>query len=340
MTSTADLAVIGSGSLARAVCCSLAVAARDPLRITVLGRSERSAGEVAYLGQTRSRLSGAPVRFEARPLSDLEIQRPDVALVCASEHSPWEKTSAPSAWTELIAAAGFGITLPLQATLALRVRLALPDALVVNACFPDAVNPLLKAYGAPVFCGVGNVAIIAASLAAALDVQPERLQLLAHHSHLHGQANPDDQPLAWLDGEQLSDVGQTLAAQHRPPGAQLNLVTGHSAALLLLGILRGNTGRVNVPGPLGLPGGYPSEIKGSEIALDLPPGWSETDAVAFNQRAAHADGVVVGDEAVRFTPRAQAALREVAPKLCDGFAPSELLQAAQLVRELRDRLRQ
>ncbi len=334
MTSTADLAVIGSGSLSRAVCCSLAVAASHPLRVTVHARSPQKADEVVYLAQARARLSGTPARFEARPLGAEDAR---VVLVCASEQSPWERRGAPSAWTELMRAAGFGITLALQASLALEAARRHPA--VVNACFPDAVNPLLKACGAPVLCGIGNVAILQASLAAALDVEPSRLRVLAHHVHLHEPHDPHDEARAWLDGTPVPGITKAVAAQRASDPAQVNLVTGHSAALFLLRLLAGEEQTVSVPGPLGLPGGYPVTI-GKEAALDLPPGVSEAEAIAFNQRIAEADGVIVTDGAVTFSAKAREALEPHAPELAAGFAPGDLPGVIARFRELRDQLRQ
>ncbi|MFF0250599.1 Tn3 family transposase [Streptosporangium sandarakinum] len=71
--------------------------------------------------------------------------------------------------------------------------------LFLNACFPGAVNPLLKTLGLPVFCGVGNVALLAASLRESLrPARGGRLRVLGHHRHLHTPA--DRSGKAALDG--------------------------------------------------------------------------------------------------------------------------------------------
>lgn len=338
MSSIADLAVIGSGSLARAVCCSLAVAAPFPLRVNVCARDAGMAAEVVYLAGARARLSGMPVRFEARPLV---AQDAGLILVCASEQSPWEREWAPSAWTRLIAEAGFGITLPLQASVAMSVATAGHGATIVNACYPDAVNPLLDACGAPVFCGIGNVGIIAASLAAALDVAPDRLKVLAHHAHLYPPSDPDSEARAWLDGEPVSGVTEALVAQRSTTRSQVNAVTGHSAALLLLGMLSGEALSTSLPGPLGLCGGYPVRLLGfKKIELDLPSGLDDQEAVEFNRRCAESEGVVVSEGAVTFGEKARKALEPHLPGLAAGFAPRDLPEVLEQFRALRARLRQ
>jgi hypothetical protein len=338
MSSIADLAVIGSGSLARAVCCSLAVAASFPLRVSICARDQVKAAEAVYLAAARARLSGTAARFEARPLGAGDAE---LIVVCASEQSPWERETAPSAWTSLMAEAGFGITLPLQASVAMAVATARPGATIVNACYPDAVNPLLQACGIPILCGIGNVAILTASLAAALDVAPERLKVLAHHAHLHRPSDPDDEARAWLDGEPVTGVTKALAAQRSATRSQLNVVTGHSAALLLLGMLGGQAGSASLPGPLGLSGGYPVRLMGfGKLELDLPPGVGEAEAVDFNRRAAESEGVVVSAGAVTFGEKARRALEPHAPALAGGFAPSDLPEVMRQFRALRARLRQ
>lgn len=180
----ARLVVVGSGSLARAVCGSLAAVATAPVAVTVLARRPDAAAEVAYLTGTRAALAGRPVTAAAAGLvpdrlaDDLAGLDPTAVLVCASYQSPWERTAAPSAWTDLLGRAGFGAGLPLQAGLATDVARALakaaPAAALLNACFPDAVNPLLAALGLPVLCGIGNAAIVAASLQAGLGLADQR----------------------------------------------------------------------------------------------------------------------------------------------------------------------
>ena len=65
------LVVVGSGSLARSVCCSLAAVAGTPIALTVLARSAAAAAEVAYLTRTRAALAGRPVTAAPAPLADL-----------------------------------------------------------------------------------------------------------------------------------------------------------------------------------------------------------------------------------------------------------------------------
>ncbi|MEV2271297.1 hypothetical protein [Nonomuraea africana] len=350
------LVVIGTGGLARGLCYALATTTRIPLDVVVVGRRQERAAEVCYVAATRAALAGAPVAFHPKTadlssddaLADLLSRlAPDGLVLVASSQSPWERTTAPSAWTSLVKHAGFGLTLPFQAELALRAGRALaavrPAAWFVNACFPDAVNPVLAATGVPVLCGVGNVGLLAASLQAALDLPDQRrLHVLAHHAHLHAPHGPDepdgadepDEAMAWLDGEPVAGTGKLLAAQRAADRAELNHVTGLSAATLVLGLLSGAQTDTSLPGPLGLPGGYPVRLTGARLELRLPAGLALEDAVAFNQRCAIRDGVVVDGERVRFTGPAHAEL-----DLPADFHVAELHQITGQLHQLRAQLR-
>src|SRR5205823_667349 len=139
-----------------------------------------------------------------------------------------------------------------------------------------------------------NVGILAASLQAALGLPDQsRLRLLAHHAHLHPPRDGSDEAGAWLDGTPLPDVTALLATQRATDRTLLNRVTGLTAALVLSALLTGTTTDTHVPGPNGLPGGYPVRLAAGRVYLRLPAGVGEAEAIAFNQRAAERDGVRV-----------------------------------------------
>ncbi|MFI9387351.1 hypothetical protein [Kutzneria sp. NPDC052558] len=294
---TRTLVVIGTGSLANALCDAFACVATEPVEVLVVGRDQGKAAQLCQLVGVRAVLARSPVVFHDAGYEDLarllESRRPDGVVVCASRQSPWE---GPSAWTDLLAREGFGLSLPLHADIAARtgraIMAASPETWLVNACFPDAVNPLLAAQGIPVICGVGNVATLAAALQAALGLPDQsRLRLVAHHLHLHAPDTVADEALAWLDGTPIADVTTLLAAQRSVDRAAANRVTGHTAALLLDTLLTGDEMDTHVPGPNGLPGGYPVRIHGGKVSLRLPGGLSEAEAVARNEKSATRDGV-------------------------------------------------
>ncbi|MEU6512000.1 hypothetical protein [Streptomyces sp. NPDC046942] len=358
MTHTAaerDIAVVGAGSLARSICYSLAVAADPPpCTVTVLARNETAAQEIACIANARAAASSRATRFRATALeaSDRDqtawlLQRiaPRVVVNCASVQSPWEAVHAPSAWTRLLAEAGFGLALPLHAVLAREVARAIRSsgvpAVFVNACYPDAVNPMLYSEGIPVACGVGNVATLASTLQAVLRPRPGvRLRVLAHHSHLHTPADPLDELRAWLDDQPVRDVGRLLAAHRACGREELNAVTGHTAALFLARLAAGAEAYADLPGPLGLPGGYPVRIRNQQITLDLPHGITRKEAIAWQQRMAELDGVVVTSSGrIRFGRRAASALAAHLPGNSAEHPTDSIPELTSQLLALRDTLR-
>jgi hypothetical protein len=347
------LAILGSGSLARTVAYALA-GAPDRIAVTVVARDPAKLAEVCYVASARAALAGGRAGFEP-VVADvggvdgiaaaLDRAAPDGILVCASTQSPWESLAASSRWTQLLDRAGFGLTLPFQAEIAMRAGRAAaavrPGAWLVNACFPDAVNPLLRAAGIEVLCGIGNVAIIAASLQAALGLPDQRgLQVLAHHAQLHEPEPGEDEAMAWRDGEPVGGVGALLEPQRAlHSGPELNRVTGVAGAMVLLALLEGTALDTSLPGPHGLPGGYPVRLESGRLELRLPPGLDRDRAVAFNQRQAARDGVVVDGGQARFGPVAAGALRELAPELAGGFAAADTEDVAARLGKLRRELR-
>lgn len=217
------VAVAGTGAFAGALVRALA-RHPHPLRLHVLSRDADRARNLADVARDHAHLAGAGVVCGADSLDPHDPQqarrllaalRPEVLVVAGSEQSPAEGRSAPSAWTDLLAQCGFGLTLPLQSAVVARLTAACaagsPDTTVVNACFPDAVNPLLHAAGLPVACGLGNVATLASALSARLGLaNPLRLHLLAHHAHLHTPLQPEDDARGWLDGAPLDGLRSHL----------------------------------------------------------------------------------------------------------------------------------
>ncbi|MEU4678471.1 potassium transporter TrkA [Micromonospora sp. NPDC023737] len=344
------IAVVGSGSLARSVCYSLAAlpAPARPIRVTVLARGD-AAGELARICQVRAAVSGAfAVTFAAESLHDevdaLARLQPGVLVCCTSAQSPYEKTTMPSMWTDLIARAGFGVTLPLQTALIVRLARAAaqasPRTLVVNGCFPDVANPLLAALGVPITCGIGNVSTLAACLQAALgQADQQDLALLGHHVHLSEPGRPHDEVRAWHAGRPVPDVTGLLSPARAMDRRELNGIAGHAAARLLIALVTGAELHTSLPGPLGLPGGYPVAVSGGSVAMRLPPGITRAEAVSWNLRVGRDDGVQVVDGRVEYSPRAIEVLAPYLPELAAGWPVAALDEAFERLTELRRRLR-
>jgi hypothetical protein len=348
----ATILIVGSGSLSRAISYSLALLLSRPHRVIVCARSRDQLNEIMYVSRAKAASIQSPVIFDSvefeadsgdagRLLSSIQ---PDVVVNCASYYSPWEGIHHPSAWTQLLRSAGFGFTLPLQAAFAIKFAKAVAGhprpALFINGCYPDAVNPVLHALDLPVFCGVGNIALLAASLRSSLGLIPQqRLQVMAHHLHLYTPKPKVEEAQAWVDGRPCENVGHLLASQRASTGLEVNKVIGCTGAVLLRDIIDGRDVETHVPGPFGLPGGYPVRIAGTHLELNLPADLSEAKAIAWNEKIAIADGVkIVPGGCVEFGESAKHALRQYLPHIADGFRVSEIEKGTQSMLELRARL--
>jgi hypothetical protein len=284
----------------------------------------------------RFAIDHVPVFSVGSLIGPLRRLRPDGVVMCASTQSPWERFTMPSAWTDLLGRAGFGLTLPFHADLATvagsAVAAARPGAWYLNACFPDAVNPVLSSLGVPVLAGIGNIATIADSVMAALDIHTaDRLHVLAHHAHLSAPAAPEREARVWWQGRERTDVGALLARQRSTFRPELNATTGRVTAVLLGDLLAGRTVASHLPGPGGRPGGYPVMIGPDRVDLRLPPGLDAAAAVAANLRWAADEGVTVERDTVTFTDRVTVAL---APELGDVAATLRVEDLEELRKQL------
>ncbi len=348
-----DFVVLGSGSLARVVCYSLAASSARPIRVAVVGRKTATVEEICQVSRARAAIGESTAAFRAvtvptwRPeelASVLARFVPDAVLLCASTQSPWEGVERPSAWTRFVARAGFGVTLPfhveLAETAARAAAASAPHSLFLNAAFPDAVNPVLAALRAPVFAGVGNVAVLAAAARAGLagDGLEGELAVLAYHVHLHAPANAEDEALIYVDGLRVPAT-PLLAAQRRVNRREANQVTGLSAARTLLAAVGEDPVAAHLPGPAGLPGGYPVTIGARRIALRLPGGVTDQEAVQVNRRWAELDSVTVEGDRIRFTGAAAATLPAVCPGVPIEFPMADLAAVRLVLTQHRDRLR-
>jgi Saccharopine dehydrogenase NADP binding domain len=345
--------VLGSGQFGAGIATALAHDADRPAMVHVAARDLRAARRVCAVAGAHAAAVGSscvftPHRVDAADDSGLralmERVRPGAVVVCVSHQSPEEARGPRTGWSGLLNAAGFGITLPLQADLALRVARACADTgptALVNACFPDAVNGLIQAAGLPVLCGVGNIGTLAAPPPATLDpADRPRLRMLAHHWHLHAPGHPASEALAWLDDTPLPDLAARLAPVRALTPAARNVLGAWSAAPPLYAAARaGRPWFGHVPGPLGLPGGYPVRIDGPHVTVRPPQALGLDGSLAYNERMAALDGVGVVRGRARFTDSAHRALCALWPDAPREFGADQVGEVCDEFLHLRDRLR-
>ena len=97
----------------------------------------------------------------------------------------------------------------------------------------------------------------------------------------------------WIDDEEVADVYARFAGVQltREPAIE---ISGASGVPLMLAMAQGEDWIGHVPGPHGLPGGYPVKLQGGPLDLDLPARARRAAAIAWNLRYEEESGLVVG----------------------------------------------
>jgi hypothetical protein len=112
------------------------------------------------------------------------------------------------------------------------------------------------------------------------------------------------------------------------PGVEWNEMTCAGAIPLFRAMLdTSQVVRMSIPGPFGLPGGYPVCIEHGKLTLDLPSSHSQADAVAFQRIAAREDGIdsIADDGTITLTRTASEILAKIDPELAEPLHPSQAL---------------
>jgi hypothetical protein len=87
----------------------------------------------------------------------------------------------------------------------------------------------------------------------------------------------------------------------------------------MLAMAAGRDWRGHVPGPHGLPGGYPVRLHAGTLELDLPPAVTRIEAIAWNLGYELQSGLVVENGRAAYTGRLHELIAAVSPDLAAGF---------------------
>lgn len=348
--------VTGTGAFAARIVLDLAATAARPVRVVIAGRNRERLGWLATAASARAAIFARPASFathEADLLGEgaadamLGAIRPAVVVQAASVQTSSVIASTGNAWSRLVAEGGLSATAVFQAVLSLRVAAAITrlgvDAPLINCSFPDVVNGIIRALGHRVACGIGNVAILSNVFAAARAVPASRLKVLAHYQTLAAwrrapESRSGPAPRVWIDGIEVDDVFGAFQSVKLTPEPVID-ISGASGVPLILAMTAGEEWRGHVPGPEGLPGGYPVRLADGALNLDLPPGLDRAAAIAWNARFEEANGLVVGaDGTARYTGVLRDRLLEHAPSLAGGFAVADIEDVHWAMQDLRSRL--
>ena len=350
MPRVSTVLIIGAGDLGERFAAGLA-AAGAVRRLVLVSRT--GATEAAAMVASAHDVLVEPVACDAgRPgdVADLLTRvAPDLVIQSAAGRGPWALAGRDDEAARAVAAAGFALRLPYQLPVPLAVMQAVRDTgypgPVANVSLPDVTGPVLARLGLAPTVGLGNVSMIllrarAALRAARPDAELPLVRVLAHHAQLSAvmqarePADHADRPRVWVGEPGQPEDGLAYAAPALAPSPRYNYVTSAAALPVLRALLPGAAPlRWSAPSPAGRPGGYPVVIDGGTVALDLPPGITPAEAVAFNERLAHGDGVqrIDDDGTVHFTAACREAVVTLDPGLADPLPVSDLdARAARL----------
>ena len=113
-----------------------------------------------------------------------------------------------------------------------------------------------------------------------------RLKVLAHYQNLAPWRQPPEtrtgrSARVWIDNEEVADVYARFAGVRltREPAIE---ISGPSGVPLMLAMAAGKNWNGHMPGPNGLPGGYPVKFSAGRLDLDLPAKLAPHEAIAWN----------------------------------------------------------
>jgi hypothetical protein len=354
---SSDILIFGTGSFAQRIACDLAATATTPTRVAIAGRNAHRLAWIATAARARAHMFARPVTIdthaidlatEGRSAELLAKRRPAVIVQAASLQTASVIAGVGNAWTRLVADGGLSATAVFQAVLTSRIARAAaqvsPHSHLINCCFPDVANGIVAAMGLPVTCGIGNIAILAHAFAGTLESPFEqKLHMLCHYQNIAAWRRPPEErsgPTArvWLAGSEIADIFSRFAAVQLTAQPVID-ISGGSGVTLLLAMAQGQDWSGHVPGPAGLPGGYPVALKACRLDLDLPPGLDRVAAIAWNARYEVENGLVVAPGGrAHYTGRLYDGLRAESPDIAAGFAVGDLEQVCQAMGALRDRM--
>src|SRR5215207_2638154 len=311
MTTESTILLTGTGAFAARILFDIAATATAPTRVVLAGRNRDRLQWLKVAAGARAAIFNTPVTVvthesdllaEGAATELLEEAKPNVVVQAASVQTSSIIAGSGDAWSRLVAEGGLSATAVFQALLSVKVAAIMTslgsDAPLVNCSFPDVVNPMIEALGHRVACGVGNVAILSNVFAAKSGlVEPGRLKVLAHYQTIAPWRRPPEErvgpaPRVFIDDVEVADVFAAFRAARLTPEPAIE-ISGASGVPLILALASGAAWRGHVPGPNGLPGGYPVRVSGGIVDLDLPPPVSREEAVAWNSQFEEANGLRV-----------------------------------------------
>jgi hypothetical protein len=249
-----------------------------------------------------------------RTAKKLQEVQPTIIFNSMTLQSWWVITQLPQDAYKAIDEARFGPWYPMHFVPTYRLMQAVKKsgikAHVVNAAFPDLVNPALAKIGLAPTVGIGNIDNLLCSLrivAAKMFNAPLRsatVYMVAPHFvsyYVSRFGNAGGAPYylkVMIDDKDVTpkiDRDEFLAnvttIGKRPGSIQANPVVASSVCKIIMGILFDTKELGHAPGPDGLPGGYPIKLSADGVEVFLPENLTLEEAIRINNEAQIFEGV-------------------------------------------------
>jgi hypothetical protein len=317
----ARIMVVGAGDIGTKTAFAL-VHDNRPRTLLLAGRNHDAVDR--YVNLTRfsalqrgfaPAITGATIDLDdiERTATVIDEFQPDVIFAAATVQSWWVLFNLPKPKFDRLYPARFGPWLPMHlapvAALMQAVRMSGTQAMVVNAAFPDAVNPALAADHMSPHVGIGNLAnnvpALRCAIAEDLGVPPDQVDVrfVAHHFVSHRLSRAGDTGGAPFDlsatvgSERVAAIDpqalfKALPTRYpRTGGMTGQAMTVASALSVLEPLVDRTSAATHAPGVSGLVGGYPVLIEDGEVALNLAPHLTAAAAADINEQGQRHDGI-------------------------------------------------
>jgi len=263
----------------------------------------------------------------------------------------------PREMYEKLSSATLGAWLPMHLTLVYKLMKAIKrsgiNTFVLNASLPDVVDAVLGKIDLAPTLGLGNIDLIVqgikrlVSLKLNVSVNVISVYMVAHHVHWvcpreagYMKGAPYFLKILVKDKDVTKsfNLDKLLvdAVKLYPPGMEFTTVSASSGIKNVMAILKDKGILTHVPGPNGLPGGYPVYLDGSGAKVTLPDDLALADAVKINEEAQKYDAIekIEEDGTVVFADYAVQIMKEMLGYECKKMKPEESEQRANELREL------
>jgi hypothetical protein len=215
---------------------------------------------------------------------------------------------------------------------------------VVNAAFPDLVNPALAKIGLAPTVGIGNIdnlvccLRIVASKMFRVPLRSVTIYMVAPHfvsyymSRFGNAAGAPYYLKIMIDDKDVTskvDRDQFLAnvttLGRRPGGVQTHPLVASSVCKVIMGILCDTKEFGHAPGPNGLPGGYPIKLNADGVEVCPPENLSVEEAIRINNEGQVFEGVesIEDDGTVVLTKKAAGVFKKLLDYDCEHYSVEE-----------------